>query len=49
MDRILGDLADSHWTVRGEDLAGQRRAELVIEPTGAGQRLTPASARASDP
>jgi len=26
MDRILGDLADSHRTVRGEDLAGQRRA-----------------------
>src|SRR5262245_41659902 len=49
MDRILGDFTDSHRTVRGGDLAEQRRAELVIEPTGAGQPLTPTSSRASDP
>src|SRR5262249_39726695 len=49
MDRILGDFTDSHRTVRGGDLAEQRRAELVIEPTGAGQPLPPTSSRANDP
>src|SRR5262245_40281391 len=49
MDRILGDFTDSHWTVRGGDLAEQRRAELVIEQIGAGPTVPPTSSRASHP